>query len=91
MSKYFNVQEILSTLNDEQKKLFNALVGYVIKTRRMPTLLINYETGDTDSNFGRDPEQDLFDTFTDEQKICMDAIVRCRYVDVKIAFMVEEE
>lgn len=91
MSKYFNVQEILSTLNDEQKKLFNALVGYVMKTRRMPTLLIHYETGYTYSNFGRDPEQDLFDTFTDEQKICMDAIVRRLYVDVNIAFMVEED
>lgn len=91
MNENNTVQEVFDTLDDEQKKLVYALVGHVIKTRRMPTLLIHYESGNTYDNFVREPEQDLFNTFTDIQKECADAIVRDTYKRINIAFMVEED
>lgn len=84
------VQEVFDTLNDEQKKLVCTFVDYVVKTRRMPTILIDYETGYKLDNHPL-VIRNLFNTFTDIQKLCVDAIVRDLYKRVNIAFMVEED
>lgn len=89
MKKNNTVQEVFDTLNNEQKKLVYDFVGYVTKTRRMPTILLHYETGYKSGNY---PLwlRNLFNTFTDIQKKCVDAIVRDVYERNNIAFMVEE-
>lgn len=91
MCKNSTVQEVFDILDDEQKKLVYALVGHVTKTRRMPKLLIDYETGNVYGDFGSDPSRNLFDTFTDIQKECADAIVRDMYKRINIAFMMGED
>lgn len=93
MKENNTIQEVFDTLNDKQKKLIYTFVGYVIKTRRMPTILIDYETGYNLDKLDNHPLviRILFNTFTDTQKQCVDAIVRDVYKRVNIAFMVEED
>lgn len=91
MNKNIAMQEVFDTLNDNQKKIVYALVGYVIKTRRIPSTIIHYETGNVYCDFVGDPYRDVFDALTDIQKECVDAIVRYVYKHINTAFMIGED